>query len=254
MINRIIILVGILFLFVSPALAEKNEKRFEVGVNVEHNSRFMGNPAGGTIYEHDVYQSSITITDKPTGIYGGVWWSVSPRGGTNDDFGDEIDYFLGIHRTVLEWFEIDAGYAYYNLQDIKNTEGDLHHLHLTMSLPTIFKFSPYITAEKYIPEDKSILDGGFVHRFGVKYPVTLPRFLKKQVVDFDLSLGGHDGAFGTRPEKISSGKLSISSTFKLWKVDVTPNINFQERFGYKEENGGLAEDKVWFGVGFSYKF
>jgi len=68
-----------------------------------------------------------------------------------------------------------------------------------------------------------------------------------QSIDIDLSLAGHDGIYGYRPEKISSARLTLSTLFKLGQVELTPEINFQKRLGYSYENGGLSKDRSYGG-------
>ncbi|MEA2088456.1 MAG: hypothetical protein U9O55_01270 [Patescibacteria group bacterium] len=90
-----------------------------------------------------------------------------------------------------------------------------------------------------------------MYRAGVKYNINL---IRSQAINLNISIAGHDGACGKRSKTISSAKLAVSSTFKLWKVDVTPIINFQKRLGYKVRDGGMTEYKIWHGINFFISF
>lgn len=105
--------------------------------------------------------------------------------------------------------------------------------------------------EKDIPVDKEILEGGLIYKAGIQYNIDFP---KLTTINLNTSLSGHDGAYGKRSEIVSSAKLAISSTFKLWEINITPEVNFQKRLGYKSRDGGMTEDKIWYGVNCSLPF
>ena len=185
---------------------------------------------------------------EPLGLYVMGWLSCSIND-FNDNYGTEADYIIGIHR-IFGKVGVDVSYAFYNMYDIDNTAGDLHALILHLDLPEVFFAKPYITLEEDFPVNREILEGGFMYRAGIKYNINLP----KLPIDLDASFAGHDGACGKKPETISSVKLTVSSTLQLWKVDVTPMVNFQKRLGYKVRDGGMTEDRIWYGINFSIPF
>ena len=247
-----VILVGVFMFLFSTAVVQAEEARLKANLSFGYFSRYIGGVNEKTVHDHSVFQQSLAFTDIPSGLYLKLWSSYSPKGGWNSGSGDEIDYIAGIYRTFYDGkLGIDLGYAFYNLYDVKNTEGDLHAVYLTVDLPEIHRIKPYLSVEGDIPEDKDVLEGGFTYKVGVKYDFSLPKSLAGQILNLDLSAGGHDGAYGKRPEIVSFGRLSVATTLKFWKVDITPSLNFQKRIGYTTENGGIAEDKIWYGINFS---
>lgn len=106
------------------------------------------------------------------------------------------------------------------------------------------KLTPYLSLELDLPVKKEILEGGFMYRVGGKYPVKV----SDQTIDIDLSLAGHDGIYGYRPEKISSVRLTLSTLFKLGHLELTPELNFQKRLWYSSENGGITKDRIYGGL------
>lgn len=112
------------------------------------------------------------------------------------------------------------------------------------------KLTPYMTIEVDLPVEREILEGGFMCRVGAKYPVKI----SKQSIDIDLSVAGHDGIYGYRTEKISSARLTISSLFKLGKLELAPEINFQKRLGYSYRDGGIAKDRTYGGLRMTLPF
>jgi len=247
-----VILVGVFMLLFSAAIAQAEEARLKANLNFGYFSRYIGGVNDKTLHDHSVFQQSIKLADTPTGLYFQIWSSYSPKGGINSDFGDEIDYIVGIYRNFYDGkLGIDMGYAFYNLYDLKNTEGDLDIIYLKVDLPEVYQIKPYISIKENIPRDKDIREGGFMYSLGVKYSFDLPAALTGQTVNMNLLAGGHDGALGKKPEMISFVRLVIATTFKIWKFDITPEVNFQKRLGHEKENGGMTEDKVWYGINFS---
>jgi hypothetical protein len=112
------------------------------------------------------------------------------------------------------------------------------------------KLTPYVTIEVDLPVKKEILEGGFMYRAGAKYPVKI----SGQPIEIDLSLAGHDGIYGYRREKISAARLTLSTLFKLGKLELTPELNFQKRLKYSSENGGIAKDRVYGGFRIALPF
>ena len=235
-----------LLLCVGLAGAEEKESAFSGSVDVSWYSQYMDEVSGATNFNKQILQQSLTLSHR-TGPYLYLWNSYSPKGGPNSDFGDEVDVSLGIAKEIGKW-KIDGGYSYVNLQNLRNTKGDLHAFYLYVDGPAIFGITPFVMTEWDIPFDKDVLEGGFLYRVGVKSSVS--------VIDISLSVGGHDGAYGLRPEIASSGRATLSTTISVWKLAITPKVSYQRRFGYAPEDGGMIEkeNKVWGGVNLSYAF
>ena len=236
------ILIGVLVFLFSVSFVQAEERRISANLNLGYYSDYISGMHGLTIHDHPVLQQSIALNDNPSGLYVKVWSSYSPKGGINSDFGDELEYIAGIAMNFGR-VGVDVGYAFYNLYDIKNTEGDLHAVYLNLDLPKIYKAKPYITIEGNIPEDKDVLEGGVMWKAGIKRNIKL--------LNLNLSVGGHDGTYGKKPEPISFVKLNIAAPFQIWKINITPEVSFQKELGYAVENGGITEDKIWYGINFS---
>lgn len=203
-------------------------------------------PSTGVNYhDHTIFLSTITVGIEPTGIYGGIFLIYSPKGGWNSDLGDEQDYFLGYHFTLLNT-EINIVYYYTVAVPFEDSVSDFHVLTLCLDFPAAFGANFYLLLEQDIPVDKQVYEGGFLYQMGVKSAFTLPESLSGRGIDFDLSFAGHDGAYGAKKERVSSGALSISTTFQLSeKFSITPRINFQKRLGKRLDEGGLTQDEFW---------
>jgi hypothetical protein len=159
----------------------------------------------------------------------------------NKHSANSLEYIVGIEREI-GIIKLDAGYGY---SDIKNSSGDVHYFYSIIEFREVVdKLTPYLALELDLPVSKDVLEGGFMYRAGGKYPVKI----SGQPIDIDLSIAGHDGSYGYRPEKISAARLTLSILFKLGHLELTPEINFQKRLGYSSENGGIAKDRIYGGL------
>lgn len=239
------VLVAFFFAFGAATAATKEEKlSVNAFLDVSWVSQYIGGMGGGTVFDKDAFQQSLAFTVEPIGLYACVWNSYSPSGGYNSDYGDEYDVFVGIKRS---WggVKFDLGYAFYNMYNLRNTRGDMHGLYFKTEFPEVLGLIPYLWLEKdYISDTWA---GGHYYRAGIIYTAKLA----KQPINLNLSLAGHDGAFGRRSEPLSSGKAALSTDFPIWKFIVTPQVSYQQRLGYKVEDGGNAENKFWYGINFS---
>jgi hypothetical protein len=242
--------------FVVPFISfaeDNNPKKIEITGTLSETylNAYIGGTPGSIVYDHPVLQSDLEIdlAIKETVFYLELWHSYSPNGGENNDWGDEIDYIAGIKKKIGE-FSFDVNFSYFNFADMKNMKGDLYSVNFNADFPKILEVTPYLTIEGDIPKDKKILEGGVAYRIGTKYS---PK-LFGQPIDMDLSIGGHDGAYGTRKEIVSSVRGVLSSTFTFKTVNITPQISYQKRVGYSVEHGGLTENKFWYGITMSIPF
>lgn len=231
--------------------AEESQKMKVSGVlDFGYYTQYVGSLSGSTIHNQSVFQQSASFYLSPLGLYFSVWDSYSPKGSPNSDFGDEIDFTFGIKRCVktrIGEFTFNGGYAYYDIYNLKDTKTDAHGLFLVTEFPKVLGLTPSL----WIEEDFAVHGGekGFYYRLGLNrtqkiLPIELP-------LNVNLSVAGHDAAFGKRAETVSSARLSISVPLKLKRLTITPVANFQKRLGHYPRDGGVTEDRIWGGINFS---
>ncbi len=215
------------------------EKKFGLAgyLMLDTYSSYVDKISGETIHNGPVIYPHLLVAAEPLGAYLSIGLYNNFRG-FNKHSANSLEYAVGIEKEI-GIIRIDAGYGY---SDIKTSKGDVHYFYSTIEFPEMFnKLTPYAAVELDLPAKKEVLKGGFMYRAGAKYPVKL----SGQAIDIDLSLAGHDGIYGYRPEKINSARLTLSTAFKLGKLELTPEINFQKRLGYSHNDGGIAEDKIY---------
>lgn len=244
--KSLIFAVGVVLLIVGLVQAET---KISGSLDVAYISLYMGGNSGGMVYEDPVFQQSVTISVEPLGLYLMPWFSCSPNGNCNEDPGDEWDYILGIHRTYGE-VDIDLSYTYYNLIRLGDSVGDLHAIVLRTDFPEVMSVKTYLSVEGNIPRDKDILEGGLTYRLGGVYSPEIA----KQHISLNLSVSGHDGIYGTVPDALDSARISVSTTVDVWKIGISPEFNYQACLGKSVEDGGLSENKAWWGVKATYVF
>jgi hypothetical protein len=236
---------------VTSAPAAEEKKAILTGtLETSFTSKYIGEISGATDFKRSAIQSAITITHEPTGAYLKVWNSYALQGG-HPSTGDEIDpIIIGIAREI-EGFKLDLGYAFYDLVRLDNTKGDLHAVYASIETPKVLTVSLFVAVENDFAVNREILRGGFMWRYGLKKDLDI----MKQTFNLSLSGAGHASIFGTRPEALSSARLSIATTFKVYKnLEATPFINFQKRLGYSVANGGLTENQIYGGLKISFPF
>ncbi|MCL4476052.1 MAG: hypothetical protein M1508_07490 [Nitrospirae bacterium] len=217
----------------------QTEKRLKLAgyLMMDAYSSYVDKVSGETIHNKPVIHPNLLVEAKPWGVYlsVGIYHNLK---GFDSHSANSLEYAIGIEKEI-GIFRIGAGYGY---SDIKTSKGDVHYFYSTIEFPEMFnKLTPYAAVELDLPAKKEVLKGGFMYRAGAKYPVKL----SGQAIDIDLSLAGHDGIYGYRPEKISSARLTLSTLIKLWRMEITPEINFQKRLGYSSNSGGIAKDRIY---------
>ena len=249
--KRVVVILTTVLVF-GAAVSYAKDLEFHGTLEFGSFSQYVGGTSGATFFNKPVFQQSFELNTKPLGLYVKVWNSVSPKGGWNSDFGDEIDYILGIRRSLGKGWDIDVGYAFYDLHKVGQIKGDLHAVYGWLGFPKVLDLvRPFLYMEQDIPTDKNILPGGLCYRLGV---YATPEIWKRQPVYLELSVAGHDDAFGSTSEAISSTRFTVGIPLGIWKLVFTPKINFQKRLGRPIDEGGLTKDKIWGGLSLSYSF
>lgn len=236
--------ICLLSVCVCRVAAEDSQTDKKVGLTgylmMDTYSSYVDKVSGEPIHNGPVIYPHLMIAAEPLGAYL-IIGTYNNFKDFNKHSGNSLEYAIGIEREIGT-IKFDAGYGY---SDIKSSKGDVHYFYSTIDfLEVVDKLTPYVTMELDLPVKKEILDGGFMYRVGGKYPVKI----SDQPIDVDLSIAGHDGIYGYRPEKISSARLTLSTLFKLGHLELTPELNFQKRLGYSYENGGIAKDKIYGGL------
>jgi hypothetical protein len=254
--RSILMLIFTVILSSLPAISQAEERPatgkrcliFDTGLDVY--SKYVCGTSGSVAHNKAVIQGYVKLSVEPWGLYVKSWGSgiLDPDGKKRG--GNEIDPFIvGIARNV--WvFRIDAGYGYYDLHPQFRAKGDLHGIFGTISLPNRY-VTPYLTVEADLPTVKKTLEGGFVYRAGLTKSFALRKNLALVV---DLSIGGHDGAYGFRPEFVSHARGGLSLCWSPWKnVTISPQVYYQKRLGFHPGNGGLTRDAFWGGMSLNIK-
>jgi len=226
----------------SAGEAERKDPTISGIVMIDSSSMYVDKLSGAALYRGFVVQPSALIVLEKLGVYLNVTATKVADGKSfSKSSKNSVDYSIGAEKEI-GILKIDAGYGF---SDIKNSKGDLHFLYIVAELPNIIKnLTPYIMAEVDIPVQKKILEGGFLYRAGAKYALKV----SKQEIILDLSVAGHDGVYGYKPQALSSGRLTVSTILEVWGLEVRPEVNLQKRFGLSSKHGGITDNVIWFGL------
>lgn len=200
-----VLIICLLSVSVGGVAAEDSQSDKKFGLTgyftVDPYSSYVDKVSGETIYNGPVIQSRLVVVAEPWGMYVSLV-AYNNFKSFDKHSANSLEYAIGIERE-LGIIKLDAGYGY---SDIKNSRGDVHYFYSTIEFRELLnKLTLYLSLELDLPVKKEILEGGFMYRVGGKYPVKI----SDQSIDIDLSLAGHDGIYGYRPEKISSARLTL---------------------------------------------
>jgi len=238
---------------------EEEKSVLAASVGFDAYSRYIGSVSGAEFYDGPVLQPSFTVSHNKTGIYANVWTSYAPKEGYGaDSGGNEVDLTFGIAKE-FGTVSVDLYYSYYNIYELgKFEEGDIHAVVAKVKWSINEMFTPYFMAEYDHIIGRSERDG-LAYRLGLKVKL-------HKHVEVDLSGAGHTRMFGADREELSSGKVSLAFPFEFKELSITPEVNFQKRFGYEslgsdeevvpgnERHVGLTKDNFWFGLKLAYTF
>lgn len=203
---------------------------FTTTVALGYSSSYVGAIAK-ELYHGSVFRQSITMSHNRSGIYGYIWNSI---GGPKRDYGHETDYALGIARRVGP-VAADLSVYYFNLVPLNTRRGDLYDVLLDATVVAT-PVRPYVNLGNVIGRNPDVLRGGVTWRVGIR-----PR---RGPVAFDISVAGHDGIGSFKPDPMSSGRVTISTTRTICqKVIASPFLSYQTHLG---PAGGIAVTR-WFG-------
>lgn len=208
-------------------------------LTMDSSSSYVDKASGETLHKGPLIHPNLLLAAEPLGIYVSMGMYNNFKS-FNKHPANSLEYAIGLERGIGA-INLDAGYGF---SDIKNSRGDMHYFYSIIEFRELAgKLTPYLAIEIDVPVKKEILEGGFMYRAGAKYPVKI----SGKSIDIDLSVAGHDGIYGYCPEKISVARLTLTTLFKLGKLELTPELNFQKRLKYSSGPEGLAKDRVYGG-------
>lgn len=198
-------------------------------------------------HEGTIFIQELTLSHR-SGFYADLWNAVSPTGGWSSDGGDEVDYAIGFARTVGK-FAVDAGYTYFDLRDPSLQGANIRDA----SLRVVFgrgQLRPYVLLDWLFGTKPQILEGGFGYRVGVQG--TAKKLLFGRDLNANVFVAGHDGEVGRSVERLSYGRLILSTSIRVpGGLEVVPTVFAQVSFN---NTSGIARDHVWAEIALARSF
>ena len=214
----------LLFVLLLTTLSHAQTLSAEVG-GMTH---YLAGDTGALITPDAIYYSSITYTGRDG--YINIWHSWDAQG--KPGYGNEQDYNIGKIFRFPKNYSLKVDLSYFDLDG----PADLASLRVT-GKKSYQKGDIYLVGQCLYPNDPQIIDGGVLYRVGANY--TTRKWTG------DVSVMGHDGILGKRPELFSSVRARLSK-------NIAKNISFTTtyQYGLGEAVTGLAPKHIWT-VGFS---
>ncbi|QQR78458.1 MAG: hypothetical protein IPJ68_05280 [Candidatus Moraniibacteriota bacterium] len=209
--------------------------------SVDVRNQHIGGMNGARIIPAPALQPSVTVSRE--NCYANVWASLHLGDTLHFRSGDEIDFSLGC---TVSWGSVrhSLSLAYYDLHPVGSLRGDLFGMKDIVTFPTIAGFTPSLSLEVDIPENKSVLPGGVVYK--AEFARDVPIGGVSSVVTF--AFGGHGHAYGVSPEAVSFVRLGIAWPLRVGSTLVTPSLMLQHGMG----GGGMAGNEILFNLGTSW--
>ncbi len=233
----------------------------EVDVTVSNSyvSRYIWR--GQDVYSDNdgAYQPSVDVSLpgflKGTDVDFNVWGSFPLSKG--HETADELDYTLSFSRDLGDLYNLSLGYTYYDYPKA-NKYSDVQEPWASFTLNKIPYLPLDVSFNVFAGYDVAAASGGpeegWYYSWGLSTDLPLPQSSFTQSGQ-SLSLGvtnwGEDGVAGLKPSSLYATEISLSTTYAMGKLSITPTLNYT--MNYKEEiNNGNEE--LWGGLEVSYAF
>ena len=216
-------------------------------VMAEEESAFSGTVEAGVATKYVDELSGTLIHDNPTArLYAeldhdsGFYAAVEAYKSLDEASYDEPSFYFGFGDDLVSW-NWDIGYAYYS-------EYQMHAVYANIDFPKLgdWNLTPFLNVEAEFPDNAEAGEGGVLYRAGIKTAIEV----FEQSIFLDASVAGHDGAWDTRTELLSSARITASTYISLIEevVDFAPELSYQKRIGHKPEEGGMTDDEFFAGA------
>ncbi|MFC1708764.1 hypothetical protein ACFL2J_01715 [Candidatus Omnitrophota bacterium] len=184
-------------------------------------------------------------------------WSSFPMSRGHED-GEEFDYTVSLVRTYMDNLDASIGYTYFDFPNSGSTT-DVSESWVSFTLNSIIPDLPFeIAANIFAGYDFQATSGGpeegWYYSWGFSTDLDLPESALTQE-EQSLSIGvtnwGNDGVAGLEPSKLYATDISLTTSYSLGKLSISPSLNFSINHEDKINNG---DDEFWTGIEFSYVF
>ncbi len=228
-----LILLSMVFFSSAAAMAEevaeeKKDKTFSASVELGVFSSYINENTGE--YTNGLMTTAgFLLTHNPSGLYFVALSYISEKGF------DEVDVYFG-ESFKLKGITFDLGVVYYNVDTLSNMEGDSVGAYAGARFQEVCGFVPFAYLEKMLSlHEEFIGSGGFVWKIGAEKE----DFLKigEWLIALKLEAGGNSGIYDTDPMFVSFARCTISTPIKIYGLEVSPLITFQQDFGGIAETG-----------------
>lgn len=233
-----------------------SDQEIEFSVSQSYVSRYIWRGQDLLSNNRAAYQPEIDILFPE--LIGGVdfglniWGSIPVSGGHQD--AEEIDYSLIFSKDVGA-LNLSLGFTYFNFPNT-SLDSDVSEPWLAIGGP--LPFLPDLSFNIFAAYDFKVTSGGpdqgwyYSWGFGYNLPLDFLAVVQKgQTLDFAVTNWGNDGVADLKPEFLYATEFSLSTTYSLAKLSLTPSVNFT--INHKDDiNSGNEE--FWTGITLAYNF
>jgi hypothetical protein len=234
-----------------------SEKKLSFTFSQSYVSRYIWR--GQDVYSEDdsAYQPSVdlTVDDVLGGSLGFNIWGSFPLTSGHEDL-TELDYTLSYSRELTDCLEVVLGYTYYDYPKAdKDSDIQEPWVSLTISnLPNLSLLSINLFAGYDFNVSSNGPDEGWYYSWGIGLDIPLPEcpfFQDAQTLGLSITNWGTDGAQDLKPCSLYATEISLSTTYNLGKLGITPSLNYVINHEDEINNG---KEEFWVGLDLSYSF
>lgn len=256
-----VVLVLSLFCFSTQAFAvQLGEQQVDITVSETFVSRYIWR--GQDLYGQNdgAHQPSIDIV-APEVLFGvdvgvNLWASFPVDDG--HEVGEEFDYTISFSRDVVEGINASVGYTYFDFPNLGTSVADVQEPWISVSvdkipfLPLDISFSTFVGYD--FDAEQGGHEDGWYFSWGFGTDVPLPELAltqEGQSLSLGVTLWGTDGAAGLKPSYVYATDLSVSTSYAVGALSISPSINYTINH---EDAINSGDCEFWTGIELSYAF
>ena len=184
-----------------------------------------------------------------------IWGSFPMNSGHED--AEELDYTLTFSRDLADLFNVSSGFTYFDYPNTGKT-ADVSEPWLSLTLSKLPFLPIDVSLNGFVGYDLQAASGGpdegIYFSWGFDTELPLPELAlcqDGQILVLGIVNWGNDGVADLKPSSLYATEVSLSTSYNLAGVSITPNLHYTINH---EEKINYGNEELWGGIEVSYAF
>jgi len=238
---------------------EINSQQVTITASEDFVSRYIWR--GQDLYGQNdaAHQPSIDVTIdelfENTDVSFNIWGSFPMSGGHEN--GEELDYTIAFSKDLADSYNLSFGFTYFDFPNTGST-ADVSEPWLSLTFNKIPLLPIDISANVFAGYDFQAKSGGpdegwyYSFGFGTEIPLIDSLVTQEgQALSLSMINWGNDGVADLKPSFVYATDYSISTSYNLGSLSISPSINYIVNY---EDQINSGDCEFLTGLGFSYAF